>query len=442
MRKLELHWQILLAIVLAAVIGGVVGDQATIAGSFRFVDLFDFIGTLFLNALKMIIVPLVTSSIVVGVAGIGDSGNLGRLGGKTIAFYATTTLLAILIGLALINVVGPGYDSNGEPVRDILALTEDTSDVRDKIEGKGAGDFAGVFLRMVPPNIFAAATDNGQLLGLIFFALLFGYFLTRLPDSHRDPMFTFWDGVFRVMTSITEFVMKLAPIGVFGLVAETVAQVGLEGSDKLLGVLLTFSAVVVAALAFHVFLTLPLLMRVVGLRPYSMLAKMSPAMLTAFSTASSSATLPVTMDCVENRVGVSRRISSFVLPLGATVNMNGTALYECTAAMFLAQAYGLELGFSVQVSIVLIALLTSIGVAGVPHASLVAIAVILESIGLPVEAIGVLLVFDRVLDMARTAVNIFGDSCCATIVARLEGEETTVASTPIGAVRPEDIVDS
>ena len=257
MRKLELHWQILLAIVLAAVIGGVLGDQATIAGSVRFVDLFDFIGTLCLNALKMLIVPLVTSSIVVGVAGIGDSGNLGRLGGKTIAFYATTTLLAILIGLALINVVGPGYDANGEPVRDILALTEDASDVRDKVEGKGAGDFAGVFLRMVPPNIFAAATDNGQLLGLIFFALLFGYFLTRLPESHRDPMFTFWDGVFRVMTSITEFVMKLAPIGVFGLVAETVAQVGLEGSDKLLGVLLTFSAVVVAALAFHVFLTLP-----------------------------------------------------------------------------------------------------------------------------------------------------------------------------------------
>jgi Na+/H+-dicarboxylate symporter len=247
--------------------------------------------------------------------------------------------------------------------------------------------------------------------------------------------------VFRIMTSITEFVMKLAPIGVFGLVAETVAQVGLEGSDQLLGVLLTFSAVVIAALAFHVFLTLPLLMRTVGLRPYKMLGKMSPAMLTAFSTASSSATLPVTMDCVENRVGVSRRISSFVLPLGATVNMNGTALYECTAAMFLAQAYGLELGFAVQVSIVLIALLTSIGVAGVPHASLVAIAVILESIGLPVEAIGVLLVFDRVLDMARTAVNIFGDSCCATIVARLEGEATTVAATPYTAVRPEDAID-
>lgn len=438
MRKLALHWQILIAIVLAAIVGGLVGDETTLFGNVRFVDLFAFFGTLFLNALKMIIVPLVTSSIVVGVAGIGDSGNLGRLGGKTVAFYATTTLLAILIGLALINAVGPGYDANGEPVREILALTEDASDVRDKVEGKGAGDFASVFLRMVPPNIFAAATDNGQLLGLIFFALLFGYFMTRLPDDYRTSMFTFWDGVFRVMTSITEFVMKFAPIGVFGLVARTVAEVGLEGSDNLLKVLLTFSAVVIAALAFHVFLTLPFLMRLVGLRPYSMLGKMSPAMLTAFSTASSSATLPITMDCVEKRVGVSRRISSFVLPLGATVNMNGTALYECTAAMFLAQAYGLELGFGVQVSIVLIALLTSIGVAGVPHASLVAIAVILEAIGLPVEAIGVLLVFDRVLDMARTSVNIFGDACCATIVARLEGEQTTVASSPIPATRPGD----
>ncbi|MEO0365274.1 MAG: dicarboxylate/amino acid:cation symporter [Pseudomonadota bacterium] len=439
MRKLELHWQILLAIVLAAIVGGLVGDQATLFGSVKFVSLFDFLGTLFLNALKMIIVPLVTASIVVGVAGIGDSGSLGRLGGKTVVFYATTTLLAILVGLFLVNLVGPGYNANGEPVRDILALTEDAGDVKDKVEGKGAGDFAGVILRMVPPNIFAAATDNGQLLGLIFFALLFGFFMTKLPDTHRQPMFNFWDGVFRIMTSITEFVMKLAPIGVFGLVAETVAQVGLEGSDRLLAVLLTFSAVVVGALAFHTLITLPFIMRTVGLRPYAMLGKMSPALLTAFSTASSSGTLPVTMDCVENRVGVSRRVSSFVLPLGATVNMNGTALYECTAAMFLAQAYGLELGFSVQLSIVIIALLTSIGVAGVPHASLVAIAVILEAIGLPVEAIGVLLVFDRVLDMARTAVNVFGDSCCATIVARLEGEATTVGSAPqAAAIRPED----
>jgi len=188
-----------------------------------------------------------------------------------------------------------------------------------------------------------------------------------------------------------------------------------------------FAITVVIALALHITVTMPLFLRFVGkVRPYAMFPKMAPAMLTAFSTSSSSATLPITMDCVEERVGVSNKISSFVLPLGATVNMNGTALYECAAAMFLAQAYGLELTLGVQFSIVFIALLTSVGVAGVPSASLVAIAIILGAVGLPVEAIGVLMVFDRVLDMLRTSVNIFGDSCCAVIAARLDGEKTNV----------------
>jgi Na+/H+-dicarboxylate symporter len=192
--------------------------------------------------------------------------------------------------------------------------------------------------------------------------------------------------------------------------------------------LVIFAITVLAALAFHALVTLPLLMRFVGrINPYKMFPAMAPALLTAFSTASSSATLPVTMDCVEKNAGVSNKISSFVLPLGATVNMNGTALYECAAAMFLAQAYGLDLTFGVQFSIVVIALLTSIGVAGVPSASIVAIAIILGAVGLPAEAIGVLMVFDRILDMVRTSINVFGDSCCAIIVARLQGEETNFA---------------
>ncbi|MEL6447024.1 MAG: dicarboxylate/amino acid:cation symporter [Pseudomonadota bacterium] len=433
MRKLALHWQILIAIVAAGIAGWLVGTETAIAGV-SIVGVFDFIGTLFLNALKMLIVPLITSSIIVGVAGIGSSGNLGRLGGKTLAFYALTTLLAILVGLLLINVVNPGV-ANGEPIGDQLALTEDTDNVAERVKGRGVGDVVEVFLRMVPVNIVQAAAD-GQMLGLIFFALLFGYFLTKLPEKNRDTMASFWEGVFHIMMDITGLVMKFAPIGVFGLVAETVAKTGFEAARPLF----IFSLVVLAALAVHTLVTLPLLLRLVGAKPYRVLGAMSPAMLTAFSTSSSSATLPVTMDCVENRVGVSGRVSSFVLPLGATVNMNGTALYECTAAMFLAQAYGLDLTFGVQFSIVVIALLTSIGVAGVPSASLVAIAIILAAIGLPVEAIGVLMVFDRVLDMARTAVNIFGDACCATIVARLEGEDTNVAGAAMPPVRPDDAV--
>jgi Na+/H+-dicarboxylate symporter len=275
---------------------------------------------------------------------------------------------------------------------------------------------------MVPPNIVKAAAD-GQMLGLIFFAILFGYFMTRLDNEYAEPLYRFWNAVFHVMMRMTEWIMMFAPIGVFGLVAGVIAKAGYKAT----GPLAVFAIVVLTALAVHAFVTLPLLLRFVGrVNPLQTIRGAAKAMLTAFSTASSSATLPVTMECVEENIGVSNKVSSFVLPLGATVNMNGTALYECAAAMFIAQAYGLELTFGVQFSIVAIALMTSIGVAGVPSASLVAIAIILGAIGLPIEALGVLLVFDRILDMARTSTNVWGDVSCATIVARLEGEKTLV----------------
>lgn len=428
MKKIALHWQILIAIFFAAVAGFAV-NRAIAAGvedpsflGISFIGLFNYVGTLFLNALKMIIVPLILSSIIMGVAGIGSGGNLGALGGKTLGFYIITTLTATLVGLIVINVIGPGYQ-NGQPVGDMLALDTSAEELVTLAEDRGPGDIADVFLNMVPPNIVQAAAD-GQMLGIIFFALLFGYFMTHLTHELAEPMYKFWDGVFHVMMKMTEWIMMFAPIGVFGLVAKVVAETGFEGVRPLA----VFAITVVAALAIHVTIVLPLILRYVGkVSPYRMFPAMAPAMLTAFSTASSSATLPVTMDCVEENVGVSNKISSFVLPLGATVNMNGTALYECAAAMFLAQAYGLALPFSVQFSIVFIALLTSVGVAGVPSASLVAIAIILGAVGLPMEAIGVLLVFDRVLDMMRTSVNIFGDACCATIVARLSGEKTNIA---------------
>ena len=261
------------------------------------------------------------------------------------------------------------------------------------------------------------------MLGLIFFSILFGYFMTHLQHDYAEPLFKFWNGVFHVMMKMTELIMKFAPIGVFGLIAAVIAETGFAAARPLA----VFALAVVAALLLHSVITLPLLLRVIGrVNPFAAMRAMSPALLTAFSTSSSSATLPVTMDTLEEKVGVSNEVSSFVLPLGATVNMNGTALYECAAAMFLAQAYGLELSFGVQFTIVTIALLTSIGVAGVPSASLVAIAIILAAVGLPVEAIGVLMVFDRVLDMCRTSVNVWGDACCAIIVARLRGEKTKV----------------
>ncbi len=436
MRKLELHWQILIAIILAGFAGWYV--NATIASgvedpSFLGISLigfFDYIGSLFLNALKMIIVPLIFSSIIIGVAGIGSGGNLGKLGGRTLLFYATTTMAAILLGLVLVNIVGPCYQ-DGEPVGDMLALDSSADQLVELAEGRGPGDVAKVFHSMVPENIIEAAA-NQEMLAVIFFALLFGYFMTHLTHEYADTLFKFWDSVFHVMMKMTEWIMKFAPIGVFGLVAKVVAEAGFEAVRPLA----VFAITVLVALLLHITVVLPLFLRFVGkVKAYKMFPAMAPAMLTAFSTSSSSATLPITMERVEENVGVSNKISSFVLPLGATVNMNGTALYECAAAMFLAQAYGLDLTFGVQFSIVFIALLTSVGVAGVPSASLVAIAIILGAVGLPVEAIGVLLVFDRILDMARTAVNIFGDACCAVIVARLDGEKTNVGLEGGEAVR-------
>ncbi|MHB1332530.1 MAG: dicarboxylate/amino acid:cation symporter [Sulfuriferula sp.] len=417
MLKLKLHWQILIALVLAVIAGSLAGTEAGLFG-IRYYAVFDFIGTLFLNALKMLIVPLVVSSIIVGISGIGSGSAFGKLGLKTILYYMTTSLLAILVGLIIVNMVAPGM-VDGEPAKHLVGLSETTSDVAARVEGKGVADLVGVFLRMVPANVVAAAAD-GQMLGLIFFSLLFGFFMTRIEKKYADSMQAFWQGVFQVMMKITDWVMLFAPIGVFGLVAKVVASTGYSAFVPLAW----FFFSVIAGLAVHFLVILPLLLYLVGrVNPLNHYRAMAPALLTAFSTSSSAATLPLSMECVEKNAGVSNRTSSFVLPLGATINMDGTALYECVAAIFIAQAYGIELGFVQQFTIVLMALVTSIGVAAIPSASLVAIAIILAAVGLPVEAIGLILAVDRILDMCRTSVNVFSDSCGAVIIARRTGEE-------------------
>jgi len=417
MIKLKLHWQILIALVLAVMAGSLAGTGAALFGV-RFYSMFDFIGTLFLNALKMLIVPLVVSSIIVGIAGIGSGGAFGKLGLKTLLYYLTTTLFAVLVGLAIVNLFTPGI-VDGAPAKDMIGMSVNASDIAAKVEGKGTGDLVGIFLRMVPTNVVAAAA-NGQMLGLIFFSLLFGFFMTKIEEVYAEGLYSFWQGTFQVMMKITDWVMKFAPIGVFGLVAKVVAGTGYAAFIPLAW----FFVSVLVALTVHFLLVLPLLLYFVGqVNPLRHYRAMAPALLTAFSTSSSAATLPLTMECVEKNAGVSNRTSSFVLPLGATVNMDGTALYECVAAMFIAQAYGIELGFVQQFTIVLMALVTSIGVAAIPSASLVAIAIILAAVGLPVEAIGLILAVDRILDMCRTSVNIFSDSCGAVIIARLTGEK-------------------
>jgi Na+/H+-dicarboxylate symporter len=415
--RLALHWQILIAIALAVVAGLLAGEDAGVFGV-TFYSVFDFVGTLFINALKMLIVPLIASSMIVGIAGLGGGEALGRLGARTVFFYATTSLAAIVLGLAIINVVRPGI-ADGQPAGERLALEAGSAEVAHLIGDRDAGDIVEIFVRMVPENVVAAAGSNGAILSVIFFSLLFGFFMTKIDVSHRQVLMSFWKGVFDVMTKMTEWIMTFAPIGVFGLVAKVVAKAGLAAA----GPLAVFAACVLASLAIHLFVTLPLFIRLAtGLRPWPIFPAMAPALLTAFSTASSSATVPVTLDCIEKRAGVSNKVSSFVIPLGATVNMNGTALYECAAVLFIAQAYGVEMTPFSQFTVVLLALVTSIGVAGIPAASLVAIAVILTAVGLPAEAIAVLFVFDRILDMSRTAVNVAGDAAAAVIVAKMEGE--------------------
>lgn len=413
---MKMHWQILTALILAVAAGAASGPTGD------WLVVFDFVGRLFLNALFMLIVPLVMSAIISGLAVMTDGQGLGRIGLRTLAYYTATGLLAILTGLLMVNVLKPGI-VDGVPAGVRLGLTEDSTAVIEKLRGYDATDMFGILHQLFPPNLFAAVAE-GQLLGLIAFSLLFGFFISRLPDDLAGSQRRFWRGVYEVMSQITRLVMRFAPVGVFALVAAVIAR---TGWDALRPLAVFFCAVLLGLLA-HALITLPLVLRLVArVSPLRHFQAMNPALLTAFSTSSSAATLPVTLDCMERRAGVSKRVTGFVLPIGANVNTDGTALYECAAALFIAQAYGLELGLAGQFTVVLIALLTGFGMAGIPSASLVAIGVILSAIGLPLEGVGLILAVDRLLDMCRTTVNVLGDSCAAVVVGRLEGEDQILA---------------
>lgn len=419
-----LHWQILIALILAAATGLILGlggyADTPLAGVV--VTVADFFGTLFMNALKMIVVPLVVTSIICGMLAMGGDRNFARMGLKTLAYYTLSGLVAILIGLAVVNIMRPGIVSP-ELADRITGQAQSPTEFIDKVEGKGAADIFGIFLRMIPTNVFEAATDNGRLLGMITFSILFGFFVTRLPEKLRLVQEGFWQSSQAVIMGITDLVIKFAPIGVFGLVTPIFLRTGFE----LFAPLLWFFLTVLLALALHFFVGLGLMLRFLGkTSPAQHYRAMMPVLLTAFSTASSASTLPLTMETVEKSAGVSNRTASFTLPLGATVNMDGTALYECVVVIFIAQIYsviqGYDLTFLVQLNVVVLALMTSIGVAGIPAASLVAITVILAAVGLPIEAIGLVWVTDRILDMCRTSVNVFSDTVGAVIIARSEGE--------------------
>jgi Na+/H+-dicarboxylate symporter len=417
---------ILIAMLLGGLTGYLVGPDAMI-GTYKWATVFDTVGTMFINLLKMLIVPLILSSVITGVAALGTGSDLGRLGGKTLSFYVVTTLIAVLIALLLVNTVVPGVDQDG-PVKAKLALTKNAAEVTAKVMENAKKPTLDTIRDVVPANMVDAAL-NTRMIGLVLFSILFGFFLARIAQPYRDNVYGFWQGMFQVMMRMTGFVMMLAPIGVFALIASVTAVAGVEGWRAIL----LFALCVLGGLLVFALVALPILLVVFArVNPWRLYPAMAPALLTAFSTASSSATLPLSLDCLERRAKVSERIAGFVMPLGASMNHAGSALYECAAALFIAQAYGLHLSFATQFTVVILALVTSMGMAGIPSASLVGIVVILTSVGLPPEAIKVLWVTDRFLDMCRTAVNVFADSVCTVIVARLEGE-TEVLTEPAKA---------
>lgn len=403
MRKFELHWQILIALILAVYFGIYFKEH---------IGYVAWMGEVFLRGLKMIIIPLIFSSIVSGVTNIGNSENIGRLGFRTITYYISTSTLAILVGLILVNIFKPGIGADLNLSQEIdLGIESDT--------------LATTLIKIIPENIFSAFSSNGQMLSVIFFAMLFGFFITRARFEYQESLKTFFNAVFDVMMKLTLFIIKFTPFGIFGLVAEKVAQ-----QDDLISLMQSmglYMAVVVMALAFHSIITLPALLTIIGrVKPLKHFKAMRTPLLTAFSTSSSSATLPLTIQAVESNSGVSNKISSFTLPLGATINMDGTALYECIAVIFIAQAYGVDLSVGQQIIVVVTALLASIGAAGIPMAGLVMITIVLTAVGLPLEGVGLILAVDRILDMFRTTVNVWSDSCGAVVIAKLEGENLKV----------------
>ena len=422
----NLHWKILAALILGLGVGFIInktagGAEELTGWANAVVETSRFVGKIFIQGLKMIVIPLIVSSIILAIMNIGGDRDFGRLGVKTIVFYLASGLVAVVIGLGVVNLMQPG--NVDEAVRaEMLANSGDSDSFMSKAEGRSTGDIVGIFLRMVPTNVVAAASKN-EFLALIFFSLIFGYAAGKLPEKLRETQEQFWEGINKAVTMITNGVIWFAPVGVFGLVVPTIATTGAD----LLGNMLKFALTVFLALGIHAFVVMPLVMMLMAKEnPIKHFKAMLPALLTAFSTASSSSTLPLTTERVQKGAGVSTRVSGFTLPLGATVNMDGTALFECVVVIFLAQLFGVEMTLLAQFNVVLLALLTSVGVAGIPSASLVAIVLILTNVGFSQEmiaqGIGIVFVVDRILDMLRTAVNVFGDSCAAVVIGKSEGE--------------------
>lgn len=425
MKRIPIHLQIIIGLILGLLFG-IVCIQFQWDPSFTINYIKPF-GTLFINSLKMIAAPLVLASLIVGVANIDDISRLSRIGGKTISLYLITTVTAVSLGLILVNIIKPGNQLPLETRENLMSLygsdVESSANVLGELKKQGP---LQPLVDIVPENIFDAASDNSNMLQIVFFALIVGVALLQIPKKKGKPVIRFFDGFNDVIIKIVEYIMLLAPYGVFALIASLIVE--LAGDDpsqafEILYALLWYSLTILIGLAVMMLVVYPFMFKLFTKVKYVDFFKgIRPAQLLAFSTSSSSATLPVTMRQVEEELGVSEEISSFVLPLGATINMDGTSLYQSVAAVFIAQALGLDLSLGQQLTIILTATLASIGSAGVPGAGVVMLIIVLEAIGVPVAGIALILAPDRILDMCRTVVNITGDAAVTMVVASTEGE--------------------
>ena len=408
MKNIKLHWQVLICMVLGCLLGLFLKNVIFIGALYKGITI---LGVLFIRLLKMVMVPLIFSSIILGVSSIGSGRKVGRIGLKTLLYYVCTSLFAILTGLFLSNMLKPGVGAQ---------IIQNSSFDPTKISPPSST--LDILIRMIPTNPFSALA-NGDMLGIIFFAIFFGVVLNMIDKKQSDTIKSFIDAFFKVIMRITEIIIKCAPIGVLGLMTKTVYTSGLDIFINLA----KYMGTIALGLSIHLFITLPIIMILfIKINPIKHFKAMGSAMLTAFSTSSSNATLPVTIKCVRQNAKVSNEISSFVLPIGATINMDGTALYECAGVLFISQVLGVTLGIEQQMIVVVTALLASIGAAGIPSAGLVMIFIVTSAVGLNDPQVGVIigamLAIDRPLDMFRTMVNVTSDSVGAAVIAKSEGE--------------------
>ena len=412
MKNLKLHWQVLISMVVGCILGLVLKNLEASINITPFYQFISLLGTIFIRLLKMVMVPLIFTSIIMGVSSIGSGKRVGRIGIKTLLYYLSTSLLAIITGLFLSNFLKPGVGAS---------IVENSSFDPSKIQAPGST--LDILTRMIPTNPINALA-SGDMLGIIFFAIFFGLVLNMIDRDKSESLKNIISSILSVIMKITQIVIKFAPIGVLGLMTKTVYTSGLDIFINLAKYMLTIAL----GLSIHLFITLPIIIiLLVRVNPIKHFRAMASAMLTAFSTSSSNATLPVTIKCVRDNAKVSNEVSSFVLPMGATVNMDGTALYECAGVLFISQVLGVSMGLDQQFLIVITALLASIGAAGIPSAGLVMIFIVTSAVGLTDPQVGIIvgamLAIDRPLDMFRTMVNVTSDSVGAAVIATSEGEK-------------------